>query len=243
VGFETNPAAWTKVGTASGTSNPVSLQPSNAAFPQPLHLPQGSYGVSLRPIGITPRYLSGANTYANGDLSLTTGAAQSSSAGPFTGTPLTPRTWSGTIYYGTTNVTNLGGYGWFGQGCPSTLGITSVVNTNQPSLGNTLTTNLDNLPFGLAVMVIGLSNTLSGGVIPLPLDIGFLGAPGCSLRVSLDVTDTVVGVAPNGSWSLAIPNNPALIGFQLYNQAAAFDPAANAFGFALSHAYGIVLGN
>ncbi|HEX5096130.1 MAG TPA: PKD domain-containing protein, partial [Acidimicrobiia bacterium] len=103
VGSEANAAAWTKVGTASGTSNPVAAQPSNSAFPLPLHIPQGSYGVALRFIGITPRYLSGANTYANGDLSLTTGAAQSTSAGPFTGGVLTPRTWSGTLYYGTTN--------------------------------------------------------------------------------------------------------------------------------------------
>jgi hypothetical protein len=187
--------------------------------------------------------LSGANTYGNGDLSLTTGTAQATSAGPFTGGLLTPRTWSGTLYYGTNNVTNLAGYGWFGQGCASTLGTTSIANTNQPTLGGTLTTNVDNLPFGLAVMVLGLSNTVTGGAIPLPLDLGFLGAAGCSLRVSLDVTETVVGVAPTASWTFTIPNNPALMGFLLYNQAAVFDPAANAFGFALSHAYGSVLGN
>ncbi|HZN38584.1 MAG TPA: hypothetical protein VFD82_07255 [Planctomycetota bacterium] len=40
-----------------------------------------------------------------------------------------------------------------------------------------------------------------------------------------------------------MPANPALIGFQACNQAAVLDPAANPFGFALSRAYGWVVGN
>jgi PKD repeat protein len=245
-GSELNATPWTKVATASGTSAPATGQPSNVTFPLPLHIPQGSYGVAMRFVGITPRYVAntGLLTYNNTDLAITVGAVSLSTSGAFTGTSLLPsRAWSGTLYYTTNNVGNFAGYGWFGQGCPSTLGRTNIVGTNRPTLGGTLTTSLDNLPWGIAVMVLGLSNTVSGGTLPLPLDVGFLGAPGCSLRVSLDVTDTVVGTAPNGAWSLAIPNDPLLMGFLVYNQAAVFDPAANTFGFALSHAYGSVLGN
>jgi hypothetical protein len=90
-------------------------------------------------------------------------------------------------------------------------------------------------------MVVGLSNTLSGGVIPLPLDLGVLGAPGCPLRVSLDVTDTVVGAGTTGNWNFNIPNNPVLVGFQLYNQAASLD-SVNAFGFVMSDAYAWMVG-
>ncbi|HZN38585.1 MAG TPA: PKD domain-containing protein [Planctomycetota bacterium] len=246
VGSQFTAAAWTRVALAISTSNPVANQLSNATFPLPLHIPQGSYGVAMRYLGIAPRYVAttALTTYANGDLSLTLGALSTTPSGPFTPFGLnSPGVWSGTLHYSTNNVTTLAGYGWFGKGCPGTLGLTSVVNTNEPTLGNTLHTNLGNLPFGIALMVVGLSNTLSGGVLPLPLDLGFLGAPGCNLRVSLDVTQTVAGVPPNGSWSLAVPANPALIGFQAYNQAAVLDPAANPFGFVLSHAYGWVVGN
>lgn len=246
-GFEYNAAPWTNVATASGTSNATANQPSLATFPSALHIPQGSYGVALRYTGIAPRYqtLAALTTYANGDLSVTTGSAAATTVAPFQGTTTTvnsPRGWSGTLYYGTNNVTNLAGYGWFGPGCNGTNGRTTIVNTTEPQIGGTLSTNLNNLPFGIGVMVLGLSNTVSGGVIPLPLDLGILGAPGCPLRVSLDVTDTVVGVGTTATWSFAIPSNPLLMGFKLYNQAAVLD-AINAFGFVTSDAYGWVVGN
>jgi len=244
-GSELNAAPWTLVGTASGTTAPVANLPALASFPTPLYLPQGSYGVAIRYVGAYPRYvtLPALTTFANGDLSLTAGAASLSTAGAFTGTNLnSPRGWAGTLYYSTNNVGNLAGYGWFGPGCPGTLGPISITATSQPQIGGVLSTNLNNLQFGIAVMVLGLSNTLSGGAIPLPLDLGLLGASGCPLRVSLDATDTVVGVAPNATWNFAIPNNPLLMGFKLYNQAASLDPI-NAFGFAMSNAYGWVVGN
>lgn len=244
-GSELVAAPWTLVGTASGTTGAVANQPSNAVLASPLYIPQGSYGVAIRYVGPYPRYVTqtALTTWGNGDVSLTAGAASLSTSGAFTGTNLnSPRSWAGTLYYGTNNVTNLAGYGWFGPGCNGTLGRTHVTNTTQPTLGGTLTTNLDNLQFGIAVMVIGLSNTLSGGAIPLPLDLGLLGAPGCPLRVSLDVTDAVIGAGSTASWSFNIPNQLNLMGFKLYNQAATLD-SINAFGFAMSDAYGWVLGN
>jgi PKD repeat protein len=240
VGSELNPAPWTLLGTASGTTAPTANLPANSAFPTPLYIPQGSYGVAIRYVGAYPRYVTqtALTTWSNGDLSLTAGAASLSTAGAFTGTNLnSPRSWAGTLYYGTNNVTNLAGYGWFGPGCPGSLGPISVVATTQPQIGGTLSTNLNNLQNGIAVMVIGLNNGP-----PLPIDLGFLGAPGCPLRVSLDVTDTVIGIAPNASWNFSIPANPLLNGFKLYNQAASLD-TINAFGFALSNAYGWVVGN
>ena len=62
--------------------------------------------------------------------------------------------------------------------------------------------------------------------------------PGCPLRVSVDVMETVVG----NTWSFNIPNDPLLIGFKVYNQAAPLD-TINAFGFVTSHAYGWTIGN
>ncbi|MCA3007540.1 MAG: PKD domain-containing protein [Phycisphaerales bacterium] len=242
VGSEFVPAAWTQVGVASGTSNAVANQPSNAVLAQPLYLPQGQYGVALRYTGISPRYITGTGTFGNGDLSLTLGAVGVTTAGPFaTGTLNTPRTWSGTLYYDSHNINGSAGYGFFGDGCAGTLGKTSMPASSQPTLGGTLTVGLDNLPFGIAVMVLGTSNT-AGPLGPLPLDLGILGAPGCPLRVSVDVTDTVVGVGNAATWSFAVPNSGALSGFKLYNQAAVLD-TSNAFGFVTSKAYAWIVGS
>jgi hypothetical protein len=246
VGFEYTAAPWTRVATASGTSNPVANQPSAATFPLPLYVPQGSYGIALRYLGIAPLYvtLPAAATVGNADLSLTFGSSAATTVGPFQGTTTfvnTPRMWSGTLYYGTNNVTGGAGYGFFGQGCPGALGHVGIANTTLPRLGTTLQTTLTNLQNDLAVLVVGLSNT-AWGAAPLPLDLGIVGAPGCPLRVSVDGSATVAGTAGTATWSFAIPNLPALNGFKVYSQAASLD-STNAFGFVLSNAYGWVVGN
>lgn len=249
-GSEYVPAAWTKVGTAAGTSNPVASQPSNAAFPQALHIPAGSYGVALRYTGIAPRYvtLTSLTTYGNGDMQITAGSAAVTTVGPFTGTGAggtgtvnTPRGWSGTLYYTTQNVTGTAGHGFFGPGCAGSLPVSSQTCTSRPITGGTMSIGCDNLPLGVGVMVVGASNTISG-FGPLPFDLGILGAPGCPLRVSLDATDTVLGVAPTATWNFGIPNNPTLAGIVLYNQLAVLDPVANAFGIVMGNAAGWTVG-
>ncbi len=244
-GSEFVAANWTKVGTAAGTSAAVSGTPFNAQFSQPLHIPAGSYGVAMRYVGIAPRYLTltALTTYANTDLSLTAGAASLSTAGAFTGTNLnSPRGWSGTIYYGTNNITGASGHGFFGKGCVGSLGIAHQTYVTLPQLGGNLSVTVDNMPFAIGVMAIGTSNTISG-FGPLPVDLAIVGAPGCPLRVSLDATDTFVGVGTTATWSFPIPNLPVLNGVLLYNQPAILDPAANAFGFTMGDAAGWVIGN
>ena len=245
-GSEYTPAVWTQVATASGTSNPVANQPSLATFPLPLYLPFGSYGVALRYVGIVPRYTTQTTliTVGNGDLSLTLGSAAATTVGPFQGTTTTvntPRAWSGTLYYGTNNVTSLAGYGWFGPGCPGSVGQSHLVATTLPQLGGTLSLNVNNMQFGIGLMIIGLSNTISG-FGPLPVDLTGLGMPGCPLRVSLDATDAVVGVGTSATWNFPIPNSAPLIGFQLYTQCANFD-TINPFGMVVSDAFGGIVGN
>jgi PKD repeat protein len=243
-GSELNPAPWTLVGTASGTTPAVANTPANSSFPIPLHIPFGSYGVAIRYVGAYPRYVTqtALTTWSNGDLSLTAGAASLSTAGAFTGTNLnSPRSWAGTLYYGTNNVTSLAGYGWFGPGCPGTVGQSHLVATTLPQLGGTLSLNVNNMQFGIGLMIIGLSNTISG-FGPLPVDLTGLGMPGCPLRVSLDATDAVVGVGTSATWNFPIPNSAPLIGFQLYTQCANFD-TINPFGMVVSDAFGGIVGN
>jgi PKD repeat protein len=239
VGFNATPAAWRLVGTASGTSAAPGT-PSIAGFTQPIYLPSGSYGFAIRYNGITPSYTNGTGAnqaYSNGDLALSLGGAQATTTAPFTGGSLfTPRVWNGTIYYDTHNISGGAGYGFFDKGCAGTLGEVTIPASSNPTIGGTLNVTANNLPFGVGVMVIGASR-------PPAVDLGFLGAPGCPLRVSVDATATIVGVGTSAPWSFAIPNSTVLSGFQLFNQAASLDPTLNAFGFALSDAYGWILGS
>ncbi len=238
-GNEYNPAPWTLVGTASGTSNATSNAPSNAAFPSPLHVPAGNYGCALRYTGVPPRYvtLTALATVANADLSLTLGSAAATTVAPFTGTTTTvntPRMWSGTLYYGTFNITGAASAGFYGQGCAGTLGTTHQAIVSTPQLGGTLSINLDNMPFALGLMAVGATQ--------VNVDIGFLGAPGCILHANPDVLGTVLGAGTTANWSFAVPNNPIFAGQQFFNQCAVYDPAANAFGFVLSDAVAWTVG-
>jgi hypothetical protein len=127
-------------------------------------------------------------------------------------------------------------YGPFGAGCAGTLGVPSLVASpgSRPQLGATFTAILGNLPFGIAVLDVGLSNQLIGGTVPLPLPLASIGMPGCSLLVDPLVSLVLVGAGSSASWSLAVPNQQSLFGVQFFSQAFSLDPAANAFGFAAS---------
>jgi PKD repeat protein len=244
IGSELTAAAWTRVGQATGTTGAVATVFTTAVMTQTLHIPQGTYGMALRYVGAGPRYATGSlTTYGNADLSITTGASAATYTAPFVSTSavITPRVWAGRVYYGSHNVTGTAGYGFFGQGCPGTLGITNLSGT-QPQLGSTLAVTMNNLPFAAALMITGVSNTISS-VGPLPVDLTILGMPGCAGRVSLDLTDFVVGVGTAATWNITFPNNPVFSGLLFYNQAFVLDPAANAFGFVTSDAAGMVLGN
>ncbi len=240
----TNAAVWRQVATGTGTfqgglfSAPV---PVAMALSNPIYLPPGTFGVAIHMTtgcGVAYTTLTATTTYPGPDFNVICGNGKGS---PFAAAANANRGWNGRIHYSTATNGGLAGYGFFGAGCAGALGIPRAVNSTQPTIGGTLTANLTNLQVGVAVMVVGLSNTVTGGVIPLPLDLGVLGAPGCPLRVSVDFTDTVVGVGTTATWNFAIPASGGLLGFQLFSQAASLD-ASNAFGFVMSDAYAWMIG-
>ena len=116
-------------------------------------------------------------------------------------------------------------YSTFGTGCPGALGIPTLAAAtgSKPTLGTTLSVNLGNLPFGIGLMITGLSNTLFGGAIPLPFPLGGLGYPGCDLLVDPLLIDTVVGPGSSATWNFPVPYNPAFAGFTFYNQGASLE--------------------
>jgi hypothetical protein len=90
------------------------------------------------------------------------------------------------------------------------------------------------------VLFAGFSNTTSP-FGPLPIDLTFLGMPGCPLRVSPDVMVAFRGSPPRAT--LPLPPDPATAGALFHVQALVLDPAANQLGAVVSESATAVIGN
>ena len=133
-------------------------------------------------------------------------------------------------------------YTTFATGCPSSLGITTLVPASMPRIGQTFNVILDRLPANAAFMITGWSdqNSTLGS---LPFDLTPLGAPGCFSRVSLDSTSLLLGSNNNALSSLTLPNFPTLLGVQFYQQALVIAPGWNQLGGVVSNAAAASIGN
>jgi len=98
-GNESNPAAWTLVGTGTGTTAGLG-NASNVVLATPVTVTAATtYGFAIVLTGAAPAYTNGNGgnqAYSNADISLALG---SSISGTFAGTIFSPRVWNGTIYY------------------------------------------------------------------------------------------------------------------------------------------------
>ncbi|MCA8978133.1 MAG: PKD domain-containing protein [Planctomycetes bacterium] len=244
LGNEADPGAWQLVSQATGTISGYG-QPTLATLARPVYLPPGSHGLAMQFIGGGPAVMDsrGNQIFANGELTLSFGAARTSSLGsPFATGSTAPRyCCDSTVWYDTFAVSGSAGYGFFGRGCPGTMGISTLLPSGDPVLGTTLTVTANHLPTSSALMVMGVSNTTSA-FGALPYDLAAFGAPGCWLRVSPEMARLFTGTLNRADWVLGIPNNGHLFGVQLYQQAAVFDPGANAAGAVGSSAHGLILG-
>ena len=107
-----------------------------------------------------------------------------------------------------------------------------------PQLGTTLTFTTTQFPASSpgALFELGLTQ-----LVP-PIDLTFLGMPGCFQHTSLDVAYVVFPVAQVATYTMPVPNNPALQGFQMSGQTAAFVNGVNAAGIVTSNAVRITVG-
>lgn len=93
---------------------------------------------------------------------------------------------------------------------------------SRPRLGSTYFARVDDLATGAtAFMMVGLSSTTFAG-LPLPLDLGFFGIPGCFLYQDIALA-VAGGTTPSGpgaaTYTLPIPSSFQLVGFTLHLQA------------------------
>jgi len=89
-----------------------------------------------------------------------------------------------------------------------------------------------------SVLLFGASNRTWNG-IPLPLDLAVLGAPGCLVYTSADVTTPTF--TSGMLLPIPVPNLPLLIGRSLFAQGIAVDLAANRLGVVTSDFARLVL--
>lgn len=116
----------------------------------------------------------------------------------------------------------------YGAGCdtpPLTLA------SDFPVLGGNFTLTTTNVN---AISPVGLLFFGDVQIVP-PVDLGFLGAPGCSVHSSANLLSLTFPVAAGtGSVVIAVPANPLLIGTTFASQSAAFTPN-NTFGLSTSN--------
>jgi hypothetical protein len=152
------------------------------------------------------------------------------------GSSPTPETWRYAVVQNASFSTS-------GTGCPGTLFVPPALATNdRPWLGEVFTVDVAPVPANtIALMLYGLSDTVSPlGTLPAPL--GAIGMPGCTLQVDPVLIDAFVALGSTATWSLPIPNAPALLGGQIFCQGAALDAGANPFGFIAADHGAMVLG-
>lgn len=127
--------------------------------------------------------------------------------------------------------------------CPGGSAVPALSNTGLPKLGTTYAVDLSKAKAKTAaILITGLSKQ-TWGPIKLPLDLSPLGAKGCSLLVSYDITAaTATSAGGTASSSIPVPNDKNLTGIQVHHEWMVVD-AANALGLVFSNGGTATLGS
>jgi hypothetical protein len=125
----------------------------------------------------------------------------------------------------------------FGRPCAGPSGLApTIAGVGQPSLGNSgfgLSVG-GAAPTSLAVVWLGFDRNSASGV-PLPLDLGTWGAPGCAVQVADDAVQFLIADSGgNAVMPFPIPNAPALRRMLVFGQGGISAPGANSLGWLLT---------
>ena len=118
------------------------------------------------------------------------------------------------------------------------------VAASRPRLGQVAAADLTQTPSPFVGIAVGFSDTAMGA-LPLPAPLATVGMPGCTLLQSSDLLGLAAAplTATSFRYSLAIPNQPALLGLWIYLQGHAFAPGTNALGVVVSNGIAWHVGN
>lgn len=133
----------------------------------------------------------------------------------------------------------------FGTGCGNGAGVPVLapVSGSVPVLARNFNLELSSIPttqgaslFGL----VGFSRTSWVGV-PLPQDLAFINAPGCTQYVSIEALLQVPHAGGTATWDIFIPNDMSLSGLEFFLQALVID-ALGPVRFSVSNAIEAAVG-
>ncbi|MGH7151443.1 MAG: FG-GAP repeat domain-containing protein, partial [Planctomycetota bacterium] len=137
----------------------------------------------------------------------------------------------------------------FGAGCPGSGGFVPRITTagGPPTVGqpNFRVYGSKMLGGTFAVLIFGVSSASWAG-IPLPLNLGFLGLPSCSLLVSADILLPAMssGSGPGAGAAnrlVPAPSDPSLSGLSVFYQWFVVDPGPLPLPGAMSEALQVVI--
>jgi len=137
----------------------------------------------------------------------------------------------------------LGEFVTFGEGCSSPLAAPVLSANGRPALGTSHTVLLSGATARApAFLLWGRSNTVIAG-FPLPIPLGGVGAPGCSLLTSAEgITCHFTDTQGNKAFPVYIPDIPVLQGQYYFNQVMLAEPRANPVGVLTSNATRSLIG-
>ncbi len=135
-------------------------------------------------------------------------------------------------------------YSTFGKGCAGANGTPQLAAMGLPALGGGFTLQMTNLPIlRPGMLVFGLSDRSWTGAT-LPMNLGVLGMPGCTLYT--DLATLVVSLPSRGTgttdFPMGVPINPTLMGSTFFNQYFVVDLAVGPTPVISSNAGRAVIG-
>ena len=121
-----------------------------------------------------------------------------------------------------------------GSGCAGSSGTPQMGNEGLPWIGDSFDVLVAQAGTAPTIFFFGLSDQSWLGTT-LPLDLGILNAPGCTLYIALDIpVPDPMPTAGVARWTLAIPEMPAIAGLQFFLQGMVMDSGANLLGWVFS---------
>ncbi|GDY02325.1 hypothetical protein LBMAG49_16540 [Planctomycetota bacterium] len=132
----------------------------------------------------------------------------------------------------------------FGTGCGTAPLELLPLPGVRPILNAAQIVDIINIPFGLAFMAYGSSNSFMNAQ-PLPIDLAAYGMPGCMLYHNL--VDFALPMIPVSSgrarYTFQLPFSASFIGQHIYLQGWAIYPGVNPGGLLASNAIDMLLGD
>jgi hypothetical protein len=113
-----------------------------------------------------------------------------------------------------------------------------TLSSTLPTLGSTLTLTTINhsSSANVGIQILGTTRIDPG------VDLGALGMPGCYQYAAPESLTTIVVSGGSAAYTMSIPNDPILMGFQIFGQTLGFAIGANQSGLVTSNGVALTLG-